>query len=228
MIWPRGLTSLTLSVGDHFEDDGGVEPIGEIVDGLDVAPLHWLRSRIAQLTDLRALSISADLNGARYFAVQPTLAVLSGITGLRQLSLACADVRGVDWGEAPLRALTSLTLFRCATSDTAPNIAQLTCLRSLALRWCYLQPALVSAFVRLRRQRLAVAGASPPQLDVCLADDVAWTPMVLSTVLESAEQAGLQHVSMQIPDNCDVREMVEAFNLKWGRSKSCTQVQCDV
>ena len=146
VIWPQGLTSLTLAVGDPFEVDGEVEPIGEPVGGLDVAPLQWLSGHIAQLTNLRVLSISADLNGARYFAAQPTLAVLSGITGLRQLSLACADVRDVDWGAAPLRALTLLALTRCAACDAMPGLAQLTCLRSLALRWCQLQPVLVSTF----------------------------------------------------------------------------------
>ena len=225
VILPQGLTSLTLSVGDHDDGDEEVVQIGEPVDGLDVAPLQWLSGHIAQLTDLSELTISANLNGAQYFAAQPTLAVLSGITGLRQLSLESADVRDVEWGATPLRALTSLTLLRCAACDAMPRLAQLTCLRSLALQWCQLQPDLVSAFVRLRKQWLAVAGTPPPRLDLCLYDDVKLTAAVLSTVLEFADEAGLQHVSMQIPVDGDVREMVEAFNLRWGRYKSCTHVQ---
>ena len=228
VILPQGLTSLTLSVGDHLDGDGEVVPIGESIGDLDVAPLQWLSDHIAKLTALSELSISADLNGARYFAAQPTLAVLSGITGLRQLSLESADVRGVDWGGAPLRALTSLTLLRCAACNVMQGLGILTCLRTLALQWCQVQPAAVSAFVCSRRQWLAVADTPPPRLGLCLLDNVKLAAAVLSTLLEFAEQAGLQHISMQMPNNSDVREMVEAFNRKWGLYRSCTQVQFNV
>ena len=225
VMWPQGLTSLTLSVGDTLEDDGDAVQIGEQVDGLDVAPLQWLSGHVAQLTGLSELSITADMNGAVYFAAQPTLAVLSGITGLRQLSLCRADVRGVQWGASSLRELTALTLLRCAACDAMPGLAYLTCLRSLALRRCQLQPSRVLAFVRRRRQRLARPGASPPDLDFCLDDAVELTVAELATMLESAEQAGLRHVCIQYSAKGALSEMIEAFNLKWGRYRSCTRVQ---
>ena len=220
-IWPQGLTSLAVTIFDRVDGDYDVG-IGEVVDGLDVAPLSWLSSHIAQLTALSELSIRTDLECARYFAAQPTLAVLSGMTGLRKLSLDCADMRGVEWSVAPLRALTSLTLSKCAAGDAMLGLAQLTGLRLLALRRCQLQSNLVLAFARNRRQH--VAGGSPPLLDFSLDDDVKCIVAVLPKVLESAEQTGLRHIRVPVPTNCAVGVMIEAFNLTWGRYRSCRQV----
>ena len=155
-LWPSGLTALMLSLRD-IHDEFGIVNVGQVVGELDVAPLSWLSGHIAPLTVLRKLSIlTLDLEGAQFVAVRPMLEALSATTSLRQLSLVCADVRGVEWGAAPLRALTSLELCWCAADNAMTGLALLTGLRSLALRWCQLQPDLLLACMNHRRVGLAL------------------------------------------------------------------------
>ena len=210
-IWPeppaaalRLLTSLDFTIEEHYEDE-------ELdIDMGYVASIPRLGGQISQLSALRALSISSNFDGAVYFAARPMLEALPAVPELRRLELSGAAVEGVDWGIAPLCALTVLCLRGCHAPDLLPALAQLRELRELVLQKIATAPdqyqlATVDVvnFVRRRVQLLATTDRPRPALDVDIDsydDTVSFA--ALKEMLSSVEETGLR--TIRVPRmSCD-------------------------